>query len=265
LKHIIGSVWLIEPSIAEEWAALFNSMLAGNPVQFFDDNKGEDVAAMQSMPSGGAVMVMNIAGPIMKYDFCGSAGTQTMMAALQAAQNNPAVNAIVLAIDSPGGSVDGTEMFAKAIKESKKPVVAYVSDLTASAAYWLASQTSEIVLSGETARVGSIGTMATLRKGSSEAYVTLYASKSTRKNKAYTDAMNGDTETYVKNVLDPLNEVFIDAVMSGRGDKIDVQKEDVTEGDIYFGSNAVKVGLADKIGNLDYAIKRAYALSKTIR
>lgn len=264
LKHIIGSTWLVEPSYAEEWAKLFNRMIAGEQVAFFDDEPAP-VASLVPQASGGAVMVIPVAGPVMKYDFCGSAGTQSMMAALQQAQTDPAISAIVLSIDSPGGTVSGTEQFANAIKNSKKPVVAYVNDLTASAAYWLASQTSEIIISGETAMVGSIGTMATLRKAKDEGYMTVYASKSTRKNKAYSDAMAGDTDSFVKNVLDPLNEVFINSVLTARGEKIDLAKEDVTEGDVYYGSKAIKVGLADRIGTLDMAIKKAYALSKTIR
>jgi ClpP class serine protease len=50
-----------------------------------------------------------------------------------------------------------------------------------------------------------------------------------------------------------------------RAGKIDLSKEDVTEGDIYIGKAALKAGLADKIGSFDYAIKRSLQLAKTIK
>src|SRR4051812_49200179 len=78
-----------------------------------------------------------IFGAVMKYDYCGAAGTQSMMRALEQANDNPSISAIILQIDSPGGAVDGTQQFADAIKNSKKPVVAYINGTMCSAAMWL--------------------------------------------------------------------------------------------------------------------------------
>src|SRR5215467_6271108 len=79
-------------------------------------------------------------------------------ARLEAAAANPDVSAIVLDVDSPGGTVAGTPETAAAVRRAAevKPVVAVANSLAASAAYWIASQASSLVV-GPSADVGSIG------------------------------------------------------------------------------------------------------------
>jgi len=93
--------------------------------------------------------------------FGGSAVTETTQAALAAALQDPAVRSVLLVVDSPGGTVAGTEELAEAVfrARSVKPVTAFASDMCASAAYWVASQASK-VYANATATVGSIGVYA---------------------------------------------------------------------------------------------------------
>ena len=76
---------------------------------------------------------------------------------------DPAVKAIVLSIDSPGGTVDGTDNLANAIfaARGKKPIVALGDGTLASAAYWIASGADQIFASDNSAKIGSIGVVAT--------------------------------------------------------------------------------------------------------
>jgi ClpP class serine protease len=266
LLQILNGIWLIEESVVNHYATIAERIRNGETVIIESRAMPPFLADASGAPSNnGSVLVVPVNGAIMKYDNCGSPGTQTLLSYINAAQKSAAIQSIVLSIDSPGGAVDGTEEFATAIANSTKPVVAFAHGKMASAAYWMGSAAKEIVISGETTMVGSIGTMATLRKGMSENEQVLFASKSTRKNKAVMDAMNGDTEAYVKNVLDPINNVFTSAVETNRAGKINLAKEDVTQGDIYIGKAAIKAGLADKIGTLDYAIKRSLQLAKTLK
>lgn len=265
LLQVLNGVWLIEESAANEYAVIAHQLKAGNVVKL--EAKATPAYMMPvagSVGRTGNVLVLPINGPIMKYDFCGSMGTQTMANIIRSANASSTVDAIVLSIDSPGGAVDGTEDLSNAIAASTKPVIAFAHGKMASAAYWIGSAAKEIIISGETTMLGSIGTMATLRKGINADEQVLFASKSTRKNKAVLDAMNGETEAFIKSVLDPINVVFTKAVEKYRAGKIDLKTEDVTEGDIYYGKKAIAVGLADKIGTLDYAVKRAYSLSKNL-
>ena len=112
-----------------------------------------------------AVSVIDIRGPLAKEGFDSfwggyTPGMRDLGAAIQTAAADPKVRAIVLNIDSPGGTVDGTAELAGIVKAAAaaKPVIAYNDGMMASAAYWVASQATRIIAS-EMSEVGSIGTL----------------------------------------------------------------------------------------------------------
>ena len=78
-------------------------------------------------------------------------------AALAVAEQDPDIDNITLAIDSPGGTIAGLFDTLAAIESAKKPVKAVVSNVAASAAYAIASQADEIVATNRAARIGSVG------------------------------------------------------------------------------------------------------------
>jgi signal peptide peptidase SppA len=267
LLQALGGVWFIEETAAYEYARYAELLKQGAEINIQSRSSLPYLAdANGRMSMDGNVMVIPVMGAVMKYDFCGSPGTQTMIQNIKTANTVNQVQAIVLHIDSPGGAADGTEELAKAVAQSTKPVVAYANGNMASAAYFIGAAAREIIMSSESTMIGSIGTMATMRKNvTGDEQKVFFATKSTRKNRAYLSAMEGNGEEYINKVLDPLNEVFTSFVEKSRAGKIDLSKEDVTEGDIYIGKAALKAGLADKIGSFDYAIKRSLQLAKTIK
>jgi signal peptide peptidase SppA len=93
-------------------------------------------------------------------------GTSTVEVgnAVDRAAADPNVSGILLEIDSPGGTVAGTEALAGKVRAArrKKPVWAAIEDLGASAAYWVASQANSIYATSKTALVGSVGTVLTV-------------------------------------------------------------------------------------------------------
>jgi protease-4 len=274
LLQTTGRAWFIEEVSAYRFAEILQSVLSGETKieagLFTDSDLPYRANSLGLKSDTGEVMVIPVMGPMMKSDNCYSYGTATLSNLIAVANQQNSISAIVLHFDTPGGSVDGTEAFAAAIKASQKPIVAFC-EMAASAGYWAASSCDEIVMSGETASAGSIGTMAKFQdtRGRDEANgvkeVIVFASRSTRKNKSSLDALTGKTSAFVDEHLDPLNAVFIGNVEANRGSKIDLKNEDVLTGKVYYGSNAVEVGLADKIGSLDYAIKRSLQLAKTIK
>src|SRR5581483_9650939 len=94
-------------------------------------------------------------------------GTSTVMARrdIRQAVADQDVAGILLAIDSPGGTVAGTDDLAAEVRQARtsKPVWAAIDDLGASAAYWVASQTQRVTVNSPTALVGSIGTLQVIR------------------------------------------------------------------------------------------------------
>lgn len=115
----------------------------------------------------GGVAVIKFEGLVTKrpsfwaWLFGGSASTQTAQEALAAALADPGVKSVLFVIDSPGGTVAGTEELAEAVFRARgvKPVAAFAQDMCASAAYWIAAQAGK-VYANATATVGSIGVYA---------------------------------------------------------------------------------------------------------
>ncbi|WP_323789976.1 S49 family peptidase [Thalassovita sp.] len=165
-------------------------------------------------------------------------------------------NAIVLAVDSPGGLVVGIEAAAQAVAEAAKikPVVALINPMAASGGYWIASQASEIVMTPGSI-VGSIGVAVT--SGSFEAMgangVRQYEMTSTHARAKWPDPATEGGRVELQRSLDESEARFHAAVSSGRGIALDdlpgqlSVTEDPTDGGAVFGpADAVARGLADR-------------------
>lgn len=259
-------------------------MLQGEPVSYHDDREDQpddeklSVGCFAISPTGetlmgdrrdpfinatpGSTAVIGISGPIMKYDNCGDPGTKSYGALLTKARKNSNITSVLLVVDSPGGTVDGTQELADAVKSFSKPIVALVDGMACSAAYWIASSADEIIANNETATIGSIGTMLSFadvqgyweKKGVKFHYI--YADASTDKNKGFHDAQKGDY-TIVKRELNTINNLFVGAVKANRPGI----KETALSGKTFLGSEAVAQGLIDSVGSFDRAIERAQSLA----
>jgi protease IV len=275
LIRALNSPWFIQPEAAEFHSLILHKLLTqetslttlneDKPVKEFAfavDAAGKRIGTVKDAANAG-VAVINMQGAIMKYDYCGAAGTLTMQQALQQANENPSIKAIVLQIDSPGGSVDGTQQFANAVKNSSKPVVAYINGMMCSAAMWIGSAASKLIASSNTDTIGSIGTMASWTDFN-EYYKKIgltkhevYATDSTQKNIQFREANNkANYEPMIKTWLDPLNKEFTSAIMQNlpNADKT------VLNGSHYIATEAKKKGLIDSIGSFQVAVKTALSL-----
>lgn len=216
----------------------------------------------------GSIAIINISGPLVKNDYVyddyyssrrilGMNSIGSIIMEADAAEN---VSGIVLVVDSPGGTVDGTETLGNRIRNTKTPLVVLADNLAASAAYWISSQANRIVLNGQTSMVGSIGTMIQLMNADglyAKWGIKLHritATKSEDKNREYIEALDGKYELIRSNLLDPVNEVFLKAVRDGRKGAINLKTENVLTGKVYIGQEAINVGLADELGDMDTAL-----------
>lgn len=279
-SKILRGIWAIEPSVAQSYLPQIALVLNGKTAFENPDPKRLQAAIINpdqsltwsdslSKSDSGSIALIPITGPIMKEDNCGDAGTATRAEQIKQAAANPNITAIILKIDSPGGAVDGTQQLADVIKAVQKPVVAFVDGMMASAALWIGSEADEIIASTAQDIVGSIGTMIGFAdvRGAMEAqgikFHEVYADKSTDKNGMFKAALNDDYKPLKEELLNPLNEAFIGAVKQSRQGKFDTAKEDIFTGKTYMAIDAIKHGLVDSIGNLDYAIARANEIANT--
>lgn len=178
------------------------------------------------------------------------ASVEAIRAGFEAAAADPAVGSILLAIDSPGGTVSGVDELAAEIRASAKPVYAHGEGMMASAAYWLGSQASKVFATRSTA-VGSIGVVSTVvdkhramaNSGVDVHYLTSAPAKlAGAPGKAHTAGDHSELQREV----DAIHELFIDAVATGR--RIDrAQAEILGDGRVHMGRDAKARGLVDDV------------------
>lgn len=277
LLAITNGLWLIDAQSAETLGESVASVLAGR--SFWDADHKSHAEFLISSPQSaflsskldaapqGSVAIIDICGPIMKEDNCGDPGTKTYEQLIQQAAANPNITGIVLQIDSPGGTVDGTQSLANVIKAVNKPVVTLAEDLMASAAYWIGSSADYVFANTGTTRVGSIGTMISFAdmqavwEKAGVKFHNIFADASSEKNKAFLEARQGNYDKIKTETLNPLNNQFLAAVKSNRAGKIDSHFDATLKGQVYTAPDAIKYGLIDAEGNLQDAIDKVYELA----
>lgn len=258
-KRIIEALcrdhWLITRDALENIALIaqrmhdrtdFDALLAKS------DGKLENT---QSVQMRGSTAVVNLRGPIFRYanlftDMSGATSIERVSADFAQAVDNPAVQSIVLNIDSPGGQVNGIGEFAGMVHTAEKPVVAYVGDMAASAAYWIAAAADSVVMA-ETALAGSIGAVMTAQVGEDDGSIEIVSSQSPKKRMSL-HSEEGRAEA--QSVVDKRAQVFIEHVADFRGVSVETVLSDFGQGGILVGSDAVAAGLADSLGSLESVI-----------
>lgn len=165
-----------------------------------------------------------------------------IIAALAEAERDDNVEDITLAIDSPGGHFDGLFDTLAAIQSTSKPVKAVISNLGASAAYAIASQADEIIASNRAARIGSVGVVATFYNDENEISIT-----STNAPKKRPDITTEEGKAMVREELDAMHEIFVDAIAEGRSATVEKVNAEFGQGATLLAGEALKRGMIDAI------------------
>jgi len=174
--------------------------------------------------------------------------------------NDPSIGAIVLDINSPGGSPVAAEEMLGKVNNSEKPVIARISESGSSAAYMVASGADEIVAS-PTSWVGSIGvilTLADLSEHYKKEGIDIYSitgGKYKDMGADYRD-LTAEERNLLQTIVDEQYNYFISIIAENRNLSIDYVKT-IAEGKPYNGKQAMNVSLIDHLGGKDYAIELA--------
>ena len=262
LAEIASRPWAIAPAALNAIVALAKSggLSAADYPAFHGAEPGaaDAVSSMLGAQAPGSrytrisgdVGTIQINGPIVSrggglVDMSGLTTSDRLIAEFAALDSNPAIREILLVIDSPGGEVTGTSEFAAAIEASEKPVRSYVYGMAASAAYWIASATDEIVVA-DTALVGSIGTVITLYSPD-EDEIEIVSTQSPNKRP---DASTDEGRAEFQGLVDGLAAVFIEAVARGRNTTAENVVADFGRGGIVLPARALAVGMVDATSTL---------------
>jgi len=273
-EHIIQAVQALPWAILPEKLAVIREILAlrANGQRLTPEEIRAELEAAraqrgerQIVTGGTAIAVIPVVGTLiprgnMLMEASGAVSVQQLTARFRAALNDPEVGSIVLDVDSPGGQVGGIEELATEIYQARgqKSIVAVANGLAASAAYWLTSAASELVVtpSGE---VGSIGVFAIHEDYSAMldkvgVKVSLISAGKYKTEGNPFEPLGEEAQAAVQGMVNDYYDMFTRAVARGRG----VSQADVIagfgEGRVVMAEQAVRLGMADRVATIDEVI-----------
>ena len=209
---------------------------------------------VQSAPIGDKVAVIDVTGTISR--------TETIVDQIHQYRDDQGVKAIVLRINSPGGSVAPVQEIYSELKKLEKPIVASMSSTAASGGYYIAAIADEILANPGTL-TGSIGVIMQFTKLKG-LYEKIGLEQQVVKSGKFKDTgspmrnLTDEERELLQATLDDVHNQFIDAVFEGR--QAHLTREDIValaDGRIFSGQQALEHKLVDQLGNLTDAIDRA--------
>lgn len=247
--------WLLEAGIFRKMAKATADMLSSAAQQ-----QTEYEAAYSAQSDGGGPRILSVAGtsaeisimgvltkrPSFMAAFFGGGNTtySEINAALAVADRDDAVEDITLVIDSGGGEIAGLFETLAALEAVDKPITAVVQNMAASAAFAIASQADTIVANNKAAVLGSIGVVQ--RHFIDDEVIDITSSNAPKKRP---DASTEDGKAIIREELDAIEEIFIDAIAEGRGVSSKKVIADFGQGGVFLANEALKRGMIDSVAD----------------
>lgn len=272
LRALAAEPWAIHPPKANEILGYLEARLSGQ----VSEPEGDDIEARidpnrrrRTAQKSGSIAVIRVHGAIanraglMDGESMGvGTSAERLEARIREAVQDESVKAVILDVNSPGGSAAGTPELASAIREMRggKPIVAQVNALAASAAYWIASATDEIVAT-ESSQIGSIGVISVHEsiakmledEGVEETIVS--AGEYKAEGNPY-EPLSPEAQEHMQSMVNKYYTMFLDAVASGRGVDKETVESEYGQGRVKLAADAKKAGMIDRIETLRGTLER---------
>lgn len=277
-SHIAAAVlsvpWAVHPPVMDVIVDVLGRRIAGE--RFSEDELADRIASGRAagprpVAAGrqkGSIGQLGVYGVIAHrasaFAETSSQGTsvQSLAQGFRQLMADPEVVGILLDVDSPGGQISGVPELAEEIRAARgqKPIVAISNTLMASAAYWLASQADEIVVT-PSSLTGSVGvvmghedhTAALEQEGRK---VTLVHAGEHKVETYPQSPLSEDARAHLQSLVDDAYGLFVGAVAKGRGISAADVKGSFGGGRVLSPKEAVKVGMADRVDTYENTIAR---------
>jgi signal peptide peptidase SppA len=271
IAEILNSPWAIVPEKLQELCEIYATHLRGDKIDIaaIEARIGKPLKNQQPQYSvEGGVAIIPIEGVLAKKmnlfaEISGGVSTQMLAQTFQNAADDPTVHSIILAIDSPGGTVDGTQNVADVVfaNRGKKKVVALASGMMASAAYWIGSAADQVLLSSDTDIVGSIGVVATHIDYSRAddrvgVKVTEISAGKYKRIASKHEPLTPEGRQSIQDQIDHVYSVFVDNVAKHRGVSSQVVLDKMADGRLFLGKKARDAGLVDGVSTMSALVSR---------
>jgi signal peptide peptidase SppA len=285
-RHITKALherpWAVQPQVLTFMVDLLRNRVAGVVLSSEEIDDRLAVAKAQNGDRTGAAIAGSVAiipmyGLITQREslmgaMSGGTSIDELRSLLRSALVDPAVQAVVFDIDSPGGSVDGAPEFAaelRGLSKGAKPIVAQINTLCASAAYWLASNMTEIAMtpSGE---VGSIGVYAAHEDMSQAEQLagiktTLISAGPYKTEGNPFEPLGDEARAAIQDQVDAFYGMFLNDVAKGRGATPHAVASGYGEGRTLLASKALAAGMVDRIDTLEATVRRLQPKANAVR
>ncbi|QDV36460.1 signal peptide peptidase SppA [Tautonia plasticadhaerens] len=270
-EHLAEALGVKEVKLDEEYGEPEPEDYSGFAgfMKLLQELSGEGTKAAESKaPKVAVIYATGViqAGKSSPGSFLGEAvmGSDTIVEQIEKAEQDETVKAIVLRVDSPGGSALASDLMWRAIVEAEKPIVASMSDTAASGGYYISMGCDSIFAEPGTL-TGSIGvvggkfalggllekvgvTTDTVRVGENGALFSPFS------------PFNEEQEEAVRAMMEDTYRQFVSKAAEGREMEFDAL-EDLAGGRVYSGRKAKELGLVDELGTLEEAVAKAKALA----
>lgn len=197
----------------------------------------------------------------------GTIGGESTAKLLRRAREDESVDAVVLRVDSPGGSAFASEVIrneVEALQAAGKPVVASMSSVAASGGYWISMAADRIVASPATitGSIGIFGMFPTFQRSLDALGISTDGVGSSRwaGQFRFDRTMSEDTKVLFQAVIEDGYRDFVSRVARHRG-MTEAEVDEIAQGQIWSGATAVENGLVDELGDLDAAVAAAASLA----
>jgi signal peptide peptidase SppA len=285
LRHVLRALsapWAITPEGFETVCSIIDRRAAGVRLTddeiraIVDDSRAEFDARHEAASGigvtsgGGKVALISVYGtilprPVLSISGGGGTSMQEFMRAFKAADEDPSVGAILLDIDSPGGSAFMVPEAAAMIANASKPVTGIANTMAGSAAYWLLSQCDEAVMS-PSAMVGSIGCFARhvdfseqLAQDGVKVTLVSFGAHKTEGNPY--EPLSDDARDAIQLTVDECGVMFVEAVARGRGVTPDDVRAKFGDGRVFMADAALAVGMVDRVATFDAVVEQMLGTS----
>lgn len=266
LEALQDEVWALQPAVLRQVRAF----LAG------DTSVRAALTRTPTQPrTQGIVSIIPIQGMIERRssllsELFGGTSVESVRQSLRAALADPEVRGIILNVDSPGGGVAGITELAEEIRAARgvKPIVAVVDTVGASAAYWLASQASQVLVT-RSGQVGSIGIFgihmdvsgALAKEGVT---ATIISAGEHKVDESEYVPLTEEARAAIQARTDTFYAQFVGDVAKGRGIPTDKVKADYGQGAVLLADAALRAGMVDGIGTIDTALRDVGRLARRL-
>lgn len=257
LDWIASEPWAITQAGLDQIVSIASRQ---SDIEAVEAKLGKPLENTRTVTTRNGVATIPVHGPIFRYAnmftrISGATAIQDLAADFTAADENPDVRAIVLSIDSPGGTVNGVGEFARMVKASKTPVTAYIGNMAASAAFWIAAAADERV-AFDAALIGSVGAVLGVSippkpKDGGERHMEFVSSVSPKKR---VDIESDAGKAQIQQWVDDTGEVFVSEVASMLGMKVEDVVAQFGQGDILIAAKAKEAGMVDRIATYEEVV-----------